>query len=133
MTEGRKPPNADMTIGLLNILREMTGANAIGFFLTDSRHIKRTIINRSEKCAAKIVDMDSKIKEFKKNKFFLISNAGYDDYYIIPGGNELEVRDDELDIDSGSSKTALKSAFMKLQKSKNVNRVLLNRFVEKIA
>jgi hypothetical protein len=27
----------------------------------------------------------------------------------------------------------LKSAFMKLQKSKNVNRVLLNRFVEKIA
>jgi len=133
MTEAKKPAGADMTIGLLNMLKALTGVNTIGFFLTDARMIRRTVSSRADKCAAKIMDMDAKIREFKKTKFFLISNAGYDDYYIIPGGDDLQVKEDDLDVDSKSSKSELKSAFMKLQKSKNVNRVLLNRFVDKIA
>jgi asparagine synthase (glutamine-hydrolysing) len=43
------------------------------------------------------------------------------------------LKDEKMDVDSSSTKGDLKRAFMKMQKSKNVNRVLLNRFVEKIA
>jgi hypothetical protein len=62
-----------------------------------------------------------------------LNNVGYDDYYIIPGGDDLEIKEDGMDVNSNSSKNELKTAFMKMQKSKSVNRVLLSRFIDKIA
>ena len=63
----------------------------------------------------------------------MLNNVGYDDYYIIPGGDDLEIKDEEMDVNAKSSKNELKTAFLKMQKSKSVNRVLLSRFVDKIA
>jgi hypothetical protein len=63
----------------------------------------------------------------------MLNNVGYDDYYIIPGGDDLEIKEDEMDVNSNSSKNELKTAFLKMQKSKSVNRVLLSRFIDKIA
>jgi hypothetical protein len=78
-------------------------------------------------------DFDEKFKKAKKQKFFMINGTGYDDYYIIPGGGELDAKDDEMQVEENATKSQLKSAFMMMQKSKGINRVLLSRFVEKIA
>jgi hypothetical protein len=134
MTEGKKPPKADVTVGLLNLLKNITGVNVIGFFITsETRSAKRAILSRIERSGVHLTDFDDRFKAFKKSKFFMLNNVGYDDYYIIPGGNDLEIKDEEMDVNSKSSKNELKSAFLKMQKSKSVNRVLLSRFIEKIA
>ena len=63
----------------------------------------------------------------------MINNVVYDDYYIIPGGKDLQVTEDVLKVEENATKSAIKNAFMKMQKGKFVNRVLLNRFISKIA
>jgi hypothetical protein len=63
----------------------------------------------------------------------MINDAGYDDFYFIPGGKELEIDKDEMEVETGARKNQIKSAFMKMQKNKVINRVLLSRFVSKIA
>ena len=134
MSEGKKPPGADLTVGLLNLLKSITGVNVIGFFITpQARNAKRYILGRIERSGTHIIDLDEKMKAFKKTKFFMLNNVGYDDYYIIPGGDDLEIKDEEMDVNAKSSKNELKTAFLKMQKSKSVNRVLLSRFVDKIA
>jgi hypothetical protein len=134
MSEGKKPPGADLTVGLLNLLKNITGVNVIGFFITpQAKHAKRYILGRIERSGTHITDFDEKFRSFRKTKFFMLNNVGYDDYYIIPGGDDLEIKEDEMDVNSNSSKNELKTAFMKMQKSKSVNRVLLSRFIDKIA
>jgi hypothetical protein len=134
MSEGKKPPGADLTVGLLNLLKNITGVNVIGFFITpQAKHAKRYILGRIERSGTHITDFDEKFRSFRKTKFFMLNNVGYDDYYIIPGGDDLEIKEDEMDVNSNSSKNELKTAFLKMQKSKSVNRVLLSRFIDKIA
>ena len=134
MTEGKKPPGADLTVGLLNLLKNITGVNVIGFFITpQAKHAKRYILSRIERSGTHIIDFDEKFRLFRKTKFFMLNNVGYDDYYIIPGGEDLEIKEEKMDVNSNSSKNELKTAFMKMQKSKSVNRVLLSRFIDKIA
>ena len=134
MSEGKKPPNADLTVGLLNLLKSVTGVNVIGFFITpQAKHAKRYILGRIERSGTHIIDFDEKFRSFRKTKFFMLNNVGYDDYYIIPGGDDLDIKEDEMEVNASSSRNELKSAFLKMQKSKSVNRVLLSRFIDKIA
>ena len=45
----------------------------------------------------------------------------------------MSVEADELEVNSDMTKGRMAKAFMKHMKSKTVNRILLNKFVEKIA
>jgi hypothetical protein len=133
MTEGKKPPRAELTVGLLNLLKASAGVNVIGFFLVaGDRHHRRIIQAKCDTSGKIIENFEEQYKTFKKDKFFMINDVGYDDFYIIPGGDELAIKDDELEVD-GTSRGDFKRAFLKMQKSKLVNRVLLNRFISKIA
>ena len=132
MNEGRAKPKTDLTTALLDLLKANTGVNVIGFYIS-SGNMKRQIMSRIERTGAFISDLDVKLRLAKKQKFFMINGSGYDDYYIIPGGGELDAKDDEMQVDGNASKSQLKTAFMMMQKSKGINRVLLSRFVEKIA
>ncbi len=132
MEEGRKTPKAQVTIGLLQLLKNMTGVNTIGFFITPY-FSRRIVQNRIEAYDAELNNFDERYRKSRDNKFFMINNAGYDDYYIIPGGEDLQIKDDDLDKIVVESKSDLKRAFMKMQKGKSVNRVLLTRFIDKIS
>ena len=132
MNEGRARPKSDLTIALLELLKANTGVNVIGFYIS-SGNFKRQILSRLDRSGNNMPDFDEKFKKAKKQKFFMINGTGYDDYYIIPGGGELDAKDDEMQVEENATKSQLKSAFMMMQKSKGINRVLLSRFVEKIA
>ena len=132
MNEGRARPKSDLTIALLELLKANTGVNVIGFYIS-SGNFKRQIMSRIDRSGTNMPDFDEKLKKAKKQKFFMINGAGYDDYYIIPGGGELDAKDDEMQVEENATKNQLKNAFMMMQKSKGINRVLLSRFVEKIA
>jgi len=132
MHEGKKPPNADITVGFLELLRNVAGVNALGFFLAPN-YTKSVILSRLRKTGKFIEDFDTMYRKSKMQKFFMITNAGYNDFYIIPGGKQLLVEDDEIKVDANATKKDLKYAFLKMQKNKLVNRVLLSRFISKIA
>ena len=132
MNEGKSPPGCEMTVALLELLRANTGVNVIGFFISAGNH-KRNILIRLDKTGKVINNLDESLRVFRKEKFFMINDVGYDDFYIIPGGEELSIEDEEMKVESGASTANLKKAFMNMQKGKSINRILLNRFVGKIA
>ena len=63
----------------------------------------------------------------------MLNDVGYDDFYFIPGDRDLVIEDDKMETPESNSKNDFKKAFMKMQKGKSVNRILLSRFAQKIA
>jgi Mg-chelatase subunit ChlD len=127
----------DLTNELIRILKNrVSGMNVVGFFIAGSgksgRVDKRTLyylLNDHD------WDKTSKaIKFINKNKYLAITQLGYDEYYILPGGNALAVENETLSDDLiGAGKGKLKSAFGKIAKGKISSRQLLNKFVNMVA
>jgi hypothetical protein len=70
-------------------------------------------------------------EEMKKSKFYSVKNVGYDEYFVVQS-KDLEIQEDKLEVGGNLKRDYLK-AFMKNQKAKLINRVLLNKFIEQIA
>ena len=110
--------------------------NVIGFFIAGSgrsgRVNKRIIANiTNEYDRTKVME---KVKFLNKNKYLAVTQCGYDEYYILPGGNSLNVENENLSDDLvGASKAKLKTAFGKSMKGKIESRQLLNKFVKLVA
>ena len=130
----------NMTSELLKLLKaRVYDMNIVGFFIAGSGRSGRVDKNviRSVCKIDSYVDTDelmALVKKINKEKFLAVKSAGYDEYYILPGGNSLEVDNDGLgDELIGASKAKLKSAFGKSMKSKIDSRALLNKFVKLVA
>ena len=61
------------------------------------------------------------------------TKKGYDEWYILPGGEKLDIENGNLDVEVGASKANIKRAFSKASKGKVTSRVLLNKFIQKVA
>jgi len=78
---------------------------------------------------------------FKHHKFMRDHRKGFGYWIWKPAILSYlldHLEDDEIvlgtpDANQSKNKNELKKAFLKMQKNKNVNRILLNRFVQKIA
>ncbi len=72
---------------------------------------------------------------FKKNGCAAATDArGFDDYYLILGGADLEAQDALLAEDASQlSKNKLARAFSKVNEKRGASRVLLARFIKLIA
>ena len=115
---------------LFNSLRKATGANIIGFFL----------VNRLDRHKASYYSNDNKSFEnmmdsWRKEKCIVAEIDGYDNLYIIKDGSDLQIDEkSELDkVDAGSKKSAIRTAFKKMNRKKLRNRVVLNKFIEQVA
>ena len=51
----------------------------------------------------------------------------------MPGGEKLDIESGDLDVEVGASKANLKRAFVKASKGKISSRILLNKFIQKVA
>ena len=121
----------------LEILKNrVDGMNVVGFFIAgkgkSGKVDKRTLIGLlREDSYEQIME---KVKFINKEKYLAISQAGYDEYYILPGGNSLMTENDVLgDELIGASKSKLKAAFGKSMAGKISSRQLLNKFVKLVA
>jgi len=52
---------------------------------------------------------------------------------MILGGKDLNAADKEVEVSGKVTANKLKNAFMKVNKSKVINRVLVSKFIDKIA
>jgi hypothetical protein len=126
----RYSPYADkaMTTLLLRILKERTGCNLIGFFISSYgfesmyRQFYGEYGDTYKKCAT----------DWKENGFFGVTTAGYDEYYIL-NPKSMNVSSGNLNVNSDMSKRKIASEFIKFSEKKSVSRVLLSRFVKRIA
>jgi hypothetical protein len=71
--------------------------------------------------------------QIKKEKFLESHNKGYNRFYLLPSGEDLKIENEEIEIDGKFTANKLKNAFMKFNKKRQVNRVLVSKFIAGIA
>jgi hypothetical protein len=121
----------NMTDTYLKILKDRANCNVLGFYLAQSSGTG-TVRKNDLNWLFPNQNHDAVRSELRKNKMAIADSFGYDEYYVIPSGN-MNTDADELAVDSTMTKGKMAKAFAKHMKSKTVNRVLLNKFIEKVA
>ena len=74
---------------------------------------------------------DKIMRDWKKNRSFMITNSGYDAYFGI--SSTALAQDAEFDVDEGATKAKIKTAFVKSLKTKKLNKKVLGEFMELVA
>jgi hypothetical protein len=116
---------------MFELFKAKTGSTLIGFYITARNRLSYNDIAMFTEDGG-YSDVDKMRKEIKKNKVGLIENFGYDELYIIPRLN-LKITDGELNVNENMTPAVMKREFLKTLKTKKTSRVLLNKFVEKVA
>jgi hypothetical protein len=127
----------DITKALYKLMKISTGANTCGFFLASPRDI-RYVFGQFMKSTASTTwgqyqEQEDFKKKFNREKSVVSYDSGLDELYIMKGGKTLEINDEGLEVENGASKAKLTTAFKKMTKGKLQNRVILSKFIEKIA
>jgi hypothetical protein len=133
---------------ILEWFKKTTGSKVFGFYLTPSRRrskyaIESQYVDENGDTYSDLIQknghdktkelINQLSKQFNENKFIELNPIGFDSFYIVAGGNELITEEDELVVEQNASTSKLKSAFMKFNKNKSVNRVLVSKFISGIA
>jgi len=121
----------EITSQMLHNLGQTTGSTVLGFFISEYRNEAISKI-----CDAKgYINKDKYATQMNNNRCLIEDKVfGYDRYFGLCS-KFMDVTEDELGnlVEDGANKGKLKTAFAKLAKSKRVNRILLNGFVDAIA
>lgn len=119
----------DFTRTALEILKERTGTNLIGFYITPHN----TMLKVANELDQPDLNTEERNTFYKKNGFVPVKTSGYDDYYVINAKKLAIVYDEELKVDSNMTKRKLTSEFIKFNNRKSVNRILLSSFIGHVA
>lgn len=114
----------DITNACLKLLKLRTDCNIIGFYVLTGRDFK----NACNRYAPKSIDQELLRAEFRKNKYAVFTNAGYDEYYMLKSDALDTDEDVEFEVKSQTTR-GLVSAFSKYTGNRLNNRVVLNRFI----
>jgi hypothetical protein len=120
------------TAVIFDMLRHATGTNVVGFYVTSRNNASYYDISNFLPEGAGYNGVDAVRKQMRKDKVGTIVGNGYDELFIIPKKN-LKIVDEEAKIDPDMSIAKMKSEFGKTLKTKKISRVLLNKFVERVA
>jgi len=119
------------TKALLELFRDHTGSNAIGYRILPQN--KRSLMS-DLRSAGLSFDQVSKLNEdLKKNKFTTIPNCGYDKFFAIQGGKNLETSNGAIEVADDAKVGAIRTAFKKANANRKTSRVLLSQFIEMVA
>jgi len=142
-----------LRVAIFKWFKEVTGAKIFGFFITENgRNMNKSIANKyyddKGRTVKDICNQDfnynvpyfhrsdfvmSLCKKLKQDKFLQSYNIGYEAFFIMPGGSDLSIEDEELSITGNFTASKLKTAFMKMNKKRQVNRTMVSRFIDGIA
>ena len=120
--------SAEQTKALVKLLKQRTGSNVIGFYVLFPREFGST-----HKFFPKGADMYPLKETFKKEKFLVVKNSGFSEYYLIKSETKDEDDDTGFTVRENSTTRGLVTAFTKYTNGRVTNRVLLNRFIGLIA
>ncbi len=121
-------PYQSVTVSLMDIFRETTGGNAIGYMITYSKtsdvyHLAGVSYNAAPELC----------KEMRKNGYVKVgSETGYSALFLI-NSKKMKTGESGLDIEQGAAKGAVKLAFRRNQRDKKFSRPMLNELVTLVA
>ena len=129
---GYAAPGQPVTAALLDLLKKRTDTNLVGYYIMSrsSRGVVQRILDTSG--LQNKEDSTNIIGKIRKDKFYSLSTYAYDKYFLVVS-DDLVIEDEEMVVTSDTSKKDLMKAFIKNRKSKLMNRILLNKFIEEIA
>jgi len=123
---------------LLNLLRKYHGVTTIGFYLI--KRIRRWETDMYFRPQDRKYTWDQREAQYHKNrqkfnkeKSVSVAQMGYDDYYIV-NAKDMKVENTDLKgINDTMKPGKIKNLFSKSMKGRITSRVLLNKFIEKVA
>ena len=130
-----------LTDAFLKILKLRTGSKVLGFYVDSKTTISNGTLNRYfpensyySEPGKKVYDRKKVKAEFRKNKCLVVTdNTGYDELYLLAGGN-MNVSDSLMATPSEDAKKGeIKRLFASTLKTNKSSRVVLNKFISKIA
>ena len=138
--DGRHSRRA-MTSTLVKFLREVFDINIVNFFLIGKmrkwdmmNHLDEMKDINNEKSETEWIDVDLALKKFRKDKYIVAPEAcGFNEQYLILGGKNLEVHEEQLEVAEDASVAQLARAFKKFSSGKLEKRKLLSRFIDMVA
>jgi len=137
---GNNSRRGGLTDALLKVLKLRTGCKVLGFYVGDKTTVSNHTLNRYfpehnyYDSNAKLYDRKKVKAEFRKNKCLVVTdNTGYDELYLLAGGN-MNVGDSVMETPSENAKKGeIKRLFAGSLKSNKSSRVVLNKFITQVA
>jgi hypothetical protein len=128
-----------LTSSLLKMMKDKYDITTIGFYLSKSVNKNRfeqfvpASIYKNGSYIGTNPKFEKLRKQFLKDKVIEISKPGYDSYYVV-NAKDMNVENYTLgNIAVDESTSNIKKMFSKSMKNRIYSRVLLNKFIEKIA
>ena len=112
------------------MLKVRTNCNIVGFYVLAGRELGREL----HYFYPNNYMVHDKIKaEFRKNKSLTVTNAGFDEYYLLRTEALDTDEDVTFEVKENATTRGLVSAFSKFAGNRLNNRVVLNRFIGMIS
>jgi len=127
--DGWRNPNG-LTEQLLQVLKDRTDSKVLGFYISARKRIDTYAMDKYFN-----YDMRSKINaQFRKDKVITVTHStGYDEIYLLAGDN-MQVQDGQMATPSENAKKGeIKRLFTSTLKSNKQSRIMLNKFISKVA
>jgi hypothetical protein len=125
----KKVLHLQQTDSLIRLLRKRTNCNALGFYVIAARDFGRRLYN----WFPQQTNHEELKSEFKKNKFTILENTGYNEYYILKSSSLDTEEETTMVVPEKTTTRNLVNAFSKYTNNRISNRVILNRFIGLIA
>jgi hypothetical protein len=121
----------ELTSAYIKLLKVRTGCNIIGFYILPGRQISYVASKYMPELDT--VSVEKMKKEFRSNKFQVITNGGFDEYYLLRSEGLDTDDDSEFEVEESASLKKIASQFKQFSSSRKSSRVVLNRFIDLIA
>lgn len=119
----------DQTNALIRLLKKRTNSNIVGFYVMATKEFNR---GPGTMLFPDIMERMHHKEQFRKEKFLVLKNTGFDEYYLLRS-NGLDTEEDAIfEVKENATKRGLVSAFSKYAGNRINNRVILNRFINLI-
>lgn len=120
-----------VTSSLIDYYKWITGSKVIGFRLAanlgELRYFMRSIRDGDT------YKENNYRKDWNNNKFFTVTNYGYDELYVLENGSGFNGEENTINANHNDTKNKIRNQFRKYMKTKMLNKVVLSKFVDQIA
>ena len=126
-----------LTPALFDILKARTGCNIVGFFLVSSFTNSRLWRYGPQKDPKlPYLEQELKMKEWlkkvKRDGWFVKTQSGYDEYYVIKSSDMDKDLEENLNVSPDMTARKMVTNFMRKNNQFKSNRVIMSRFIDLI-
>ena len=111
---------------LRNLRDNFKDTNFIGIRVLNNGSDAGAFIRRY--CRNNLKLLENIMKAWRKEKTFVIKNAGYHSYFAL--SSSIMSSSSEFDVEEDATKTQIKKAFVKSLRGKKMNKKILSEFIE---